>query len=170
MIPSCCWLRPRRLGVAVELGRMWCVGNGHLRFERFSRQQRQSSTAQSGCPCVEAGATTGQTTAGGSIRRRRRRQTERRRAGKRRIELSLCDIFCSSDHNHKREEHVVFGTGEKGNPLGWSGNESTRQGEGRLGQGDEAATENVSRTARGDHDRLLIAHHHESSNHRFFLF
>ena len=58
--------------------------------------------------------------------------------------------FCFSDQNRKCEEHFAFGTGEKGNRLGRSGNESKFEGTGRLGLGDEAVMENGSRTAHGD--------------------
>ena len=69
--------------------------------------------------------------AGGWTRQRRRRETEGRRAERKRIELTLRDDFCFSDQNRKCEEHVL--TGEKGNRVEGSGNESTCKGAGRLG-------------------------------------
>ena len=64
--------------------------------------------------CVE-----GTAPAGGWIRRRRRRATGRRRAGKRRIELSLNENFCFSDHHRAScEEQFVFWDGEEGEPIG----------------------------------------------------
>ena len=78
--------------------------------------------------CVEGTAPTG-----GWIRRRRRRATGRRRAGKRRIELSLNDNFCFSDQHRKlRGAFYFFWTGEKGNRLELSVNESKCEGAGRV--------------------------------------
>ena len=67
---------------------------------------------------------------GGWTRRRGWRETECRRAGKRRSELTLRETFCFSDQNSKCEEPFVFGTGEKGDGLEGSGNESTCEGAG----------------------------------------
>ena len=70
--------------------------------------------------CVEGAAP-----AGGCIRRRRRRATGRRRAGKRRIELSLNENFGFSDQHRKlRGAFCFLGTGEKGNRLELSVDES----------------------------------------------
>ena len=47
----------------------------------------------------------------------RRRGTERRRAGKERTEPAPRDSICFSDQNRTCEERLVFGTGDKGNPV-----------------------------------------------------
>ena len=79
--------------------------------------------------CVE-----GTAPAGGWIRRQRRRATGRRRAGKRRIELSLNEIFVSSEQHRKlRRLFGLFGDGgEGGNRLELSVNESKCEGAGRV--------------------------------------
>ena len=103
----------RGLRLAVELGRTWCVRHGHLRFARLF----QAAAAEQQCTigmlvrggkhhhkpnygtvsvCIE-----GTAQSGGWIRRRKRRVTERRRAGKRRVELSLNELFCYSDQYRK---------------------------------------------------------------------
>ena len=87
--------------------------------------------------------------AGGWIRRRRGRETEPRRAGKRRVVLALRENYCFS----RSEPHVrgafCFWEGGEGDRLEGSGNESTCEAAGRLGQADEAAMENGSRAAHG---------------------
>ena len=76
--------------------------------------------------CVEGSAP-----AGGWIRRRKRMATGRRRAGKRQIELSLNESFCFSDQHRKlRGALCFFRTGEKGNRLELSVNESKCEGAG----------------------------------------
>ena len=78
--------------------------------------------------CVE-----GTAPAGGWIRRRRRRASGRRRAGKRRIELSLNENFCySNQHRKLRGAFVFLGTGEKGDRLELSVDESKRERAGRV--------------------------------------
>ena len=62
----------------------------------------------------------------------RRRATERRRAGKRRIEISLNENFVFQISTASREEHFVFGTGEKGYQLELSVNGSKCEGAGRV--------------------------------------
>ena len=49
--------------------------------------------------------------AGGWIRRRRRRDTERPRAGKRRIEVTLCESFCLSDLTASGRNILCLGRG-----------------------------------------------------------
>ena len=69
----------------------------------------------------------------GWIRRRKKRATGRRRAGKRRIELSLNKNFCLSDITANCVELLVFfWTGEKGNRLELSVNESKCEGARRV--------------------------------------
>ena len=63
---------------------------------------------------------------------------------------------------------LFFGTGEKGNRLEGSGNESTCEGSGRLSQGDKAGMEMAAGRHTETHDRR--AHHHESIGHRLSLF
>ena len=64
--------------------------------------------------CVE-----GTAPARGWIRRQKRRATGGRRAGKRRIELSLNENFCSSDQHRKlRVAFCYFLDGGEGEPIG----------------------------------------------------
>ena len=130
--------------MAVELGRTWCVRHGNLRFASF-----QAAAAEQQClieilvrggrrhhephynavlACVE-----GTAPAGSSNRGQRRRATGRRRAGKRWLELSVNEIFYFSDQHRKlRGEFCFFGTGEKGNRLELSVNESKCERAGRV--------------------------------------
>ena len=76
--------------------------------------------------CVE-----GTAPAGGWIRQRRR-ATERRRTGKRRVELSLHGFFFFRSVPQAARSILFFGTGEKGNRLELSVNESKCEGAGRV--------------------------------------
>ena len=99
--------------------------------------------------------------------------TGRRRAGKRRIELSLNENFCFSDQHRKLRGAFIlsFGTGEKGNRLELSVNESKCECAGRASQGDEAAMENHSRRTTHAETHDPYAHrHHESSDRLFSWF
>lgn len=99
--------------MAVGLRRTWYVRHGHLQGS-FPRQQRHISNSQSGYPCTEAGAITGQTTAqciapvGGD--EKGRRETEHQRVKKRPLNSPFA-IFVVLDQNHKFEENFVFRTG-----------------------------------------------------------
>ena len=92
----------------------------------------------------------------------------RRRAGQRRVELTLHDKKKILTSTKNGKEHLLFGTGEKGNRLEGSGNQSMFEG---------AVTEWAKAlrlpwtAAAGRHTetRDRRAHHHESSCHRFFL-
>ena len=52
----------------------------------------------------------------------------RRRAGQRRVELTLHDKKKILTSTKNGKEHLLFGTGEKGNRLEGSGNQSTFEG------------------------------------------
>ena len=67
-----------------------------------------------------------------AIRRRRRRATERRRAGKRRIELPERDFLFFRSAPQAARSILFFGTGEKGNRLELSVNESKCEGADRV--------------------------------------
>ena len=158
--------------MSVELGRTWCVRHGHLRFVRRFRQQRQSSNAQSGYMCAEAGATTDHTTTqfiapvGGRVRRRGRRETERRRAGRRRIDFTLHDNFLFQNRTANARRFLFSGRGRRG--TDWKGVATGVRAKKRT---DRAKSmRRPWRTAAGRpmgiHDRR--ARHHESSSHRHF--
>ena len=83
--------------------------------------------------CVE-----GTAPAGGWIRRQSRRTTERRRAGKRRIELYQNDNFFFISAPQAARSILFSGTGEKGNRLEVSVNESKCEGADRVRYADEA--------------------------------
>ena len=86
--------------------------------------------------------------AGGWLRRRRRRETSEDERGRNGLNSPSTRFFVFQIRTASCEEHFVFGTGEKGNRLEGSGNESTCEGAGRFGlRRFEAAMENGSGTA-----------------------
>ena len=115
------------------------------------------------------GCTEGTAPSGGCIRRQCRREIERRRAEQRRVELTLREKFYLSDQSRKlRGAFLFLGTGEKGNRLEVSGDQSTFEG----AVTEWAKTLRLLRAAaagRHTKTRDRITHHHESSCHRIFF-
>ena len=108
------------------------------------------------------------TPSGGWIRRQCRREIERRRAGQGRVELTLRENFYFQTSTETARSILFFGTGEKGNRLEGSGNQSTFEGV----VTECAKTLRLPRTAaagRYTKTRDRRAHDHESSCHRIFL-
>ena len=175
MIPSCgrkasaswqSWVVRGASGTNTCDSRVFCTG----------RQQRQCSNAQSRCLCAEADATPSQTTARSRLAQREplgkeagyddnagggSSVDERGRDG---LNSPRRIILICQTSTENREEHLFFGTGEKGNRQEGNGNHSAFE---------RAVTEwakalRLRRTAAaGRHmkTRDRRGHHHESCGH-----
>ena len=145
VIPSCCCVWPRGLGVAVELGQSGALGmvtynrrvflgssGGVAMLNRDARARRQAPPRATLWRSLGL-RVEGTAPAGGWIRRRRRISTGRRRTGKRRVELSLKHFFVFRSAPQAAWSILCFfETGQKGNRLELRVDERKCEGAGRV--------------------------------------